>query len=214
MSKLSRRTLIASCAALAATGAAAAVIKTGAEALDAFGGTPSGKRLERIQASPNFSNGAFRNLEPVVDPIDRDGRTGKMLAFLFEDQSAQRPQRPIPSLKTPLGDLPDGSFAWFGHSGFFLRLAGLSIAVDPALHACFPIGGFFKPFPGSDIHQPQDIPALDVLLLTHDHYDHLDMMTVKSIRDRVSRVICPWNWDVGAEFRISIKKPELQGLRP
>lgn len=191
MSKLSRRTLIASCAALAATGAAAAVIKTGAEALDAFGGTPSGKRLERIQASPNFSNGAFRNLEPVVDPIDRDGRTGKMLAFLFEDQSAQRPQRPIPSLKTPLGDLPDGSFAWFGHSGFFLRLAGLSIAVDPALHACFPIGGFFKPFPGSDIHQPQDIPALDVLLLTHDHYDHLDMMTVKSIRDRVSRVICP-----------------------
>ncbi len=192
MLKLSRRSLFASCAALAAAGsAAAAAVKAGVGPFEAFGAAAAGRRLERIEASPNFSNGAFHNLTPVVDPIDRENRTGKMLAFLFEDQSRQRPPAPLPSVKAPLADIPEGSFVWFGHSGFFFKLGGLSIAVDPALHACFPIGGFFEPFPGSDIHQPQDIPPLDVLILTHDHYDHLDMRTVKAIKDRVERVICP-----------------------
>lgn len=202
-----RRKLILSCAALAAASAAGAAVKTGADAFEAFGGTATGKRLERMQASPNFSNGAFCNLEPVVDPIDRDGRTTKMLQFLFEDQSRQRPSAPIPSVKTPLSSIDEGSFVWLGHSGFYLRLGGLSIAVDPALHACFPIGGFFKPFPGSDIHQPEDIPLLDVLLITHDHYDHLDMLTVKAIRDRVGRVICPLG--VGAHLEAWGYAPEV-----
>lgn len=203
---LNRRKLIVSCAALAAAGAAAAA-KTGADALEAFGGTARGRRLERMQASPNFANGAFRNLEPVVDPIDREGGLTKMLGFLFEDQRLQRPPAPVPSLKVPLATIDEGSFVWFGHSGFYLRLGGLSIAVDPALHACFPIGGFFKPFAGADIHQPEDIPPLDVLLLTHDHYDHLDMITVKAIRERVGRVICPLG--VGAHLEAWGYSPEV-----
>ncbi len=206
--RMSRRKLLAAGAALAAAGtAAAAAVKTGAGALEAFGGTPSGRRLERMQASPNFANGAFRNLEPVVDPIDREGGATKMLGFLLEDQSAQRPPAALPSMKAKLSSIEDGSFVWFGHSGFYLRLGGLSIAVDPALHACFPIGGFFKPFPGSDIHRPGDIPPLDVLLLTHDHYDHLDMITVKAIRERVSRVICPLG--VGAHLEAWGYAPEV-----
>ena len=93
---------------------------------------------------------------------------------------------------------------WFGHSGFYLKLAGLAIAVDPALHACFPLGSFFKPFAGADLYQPRDIPALDLLILTHDHYDHLDMLTMRDLKNRTAHVVCPlgvgahleyWGWE-------------------
>ena len=96
-----------------------------------------------------------------------------MLRFLTEDKTGRRPLERIPSIKTDLTTLADGQMVWFGHSGFYLKLAGLAIAVDPALHACFPLGSFFKPFAGADLYQPRDIPALDLLILTHDHYDHL-----------------------------------------
>ncbi len=199
MANSTRRNLLVGAAALVGTSAlAAAVAKTGSAGLSAMGQAPSGKRLDRIQASPNFRNGAFQNLEPVRDPIDQGNRAGKMLGFLFEDQTGQKPSSPILSIKTDLSKLPDGSMVWFGHSGFFFKLDGLSIAVDPSLHACFPIGNFFAPFPGSDIYQPRDIPHLDVLIITHDHYDHLDMITVRDIESRTDRVICPLG--VGAHF--------------
>lgn len=203
MENRTRRNLLIAAGALLGTGAFAGVATTGAAGVSAMGAAPSGKRLERIQASPNFHNGAFQNLEPVVDPIDKGNRAGKMLGFLFEDQTGQKPTSPIPSIKTDLSTLPDGSMVWFGHSGFFFKMDGLSIAVDPSLHACFPVGNFFAPFPGADIYQPRDIPHLDVLILTHDHYDHLDMITVKDIESRTDRVICPlgvgahleyWGW--------------------
>ncbi len=198
-----RRKFLLGSAALLGTGVVAAEIKSGYDGLEAMGRAPSGKRLERIQSSPNFRNGAFRNLEPTNDPIDQGNRAGKMLEFFFEDQSAQRPSSPVPSIKTDLNHLPDGHMVWFGHSGFFFKIDGLNIAVDPSLHACFPIGGFFSPFAGSDIYSPEDIPHLDALILTHDHYDHLDMITVKALNSRCDLAICPlgvgehleyWGW--------------------
>lgn len=189
---MQRRTLLTSAAFLtaAASGPLCAAVREGAQAYCALGAKASGARLERMQASPNFRNGSFHNLSPVVDPIDRNRSSG-LMKFLTEDKSGRRPLDRIPSIKTNLSALAEGQLVWFGHSGFFFKLAGLSIAIDPALHACFPLGGFFKPFPGSDVYQPEDIPALDILLLTHDHYDHLDMLTVQALRERTARVICP-----------------------
>lgn len=199
-----RRTLLTSTVVLAAgTGPLHAAAQEGLKALSALGDSPSGARLERIQASRHFQNGAFRNLTPVIDPIDRN-RSAGLLKFLLEDTADRRPIKRLPSIKTNLNDLADGQMVWFGHSGFFIKLPGLRIAVDPALHSCFPLKSFFKPFPGSDIYQPQDIPALDILLLTHDHYDHLDMDTMLDLKNRTARVICPlgvgahleyWGWD-------------------
>lgn len=80
----------------------------------------------------------------------------------------------------------------------------MRIAVDPALSFSSPFPFLFKPFAGADIYKPRDIPALDLLVLTHDHYDHLDAATMLSLKDRTQRVICPlgvgahlesWGWD-------------------
>lgn len=202
---MQRRTFLCSTAfaAAAAAGPLKAAMQQGSQALCALGSRPSGARLERIQASTHFRNGAFCNLTPVVDPIDRN-RTSGILRFLTEDKTGREPLDPIPAVKTDLTSLSEGRLVWFGHSGFFLRLAAMNIAVDPALHACFPLEGFFKPFAGADLYQPQDIPALDLLILTHDHYDHVDMLTLLELKSRTCRVICPlgvgahlefWGWD-------------------
>ncbi|MCF0253768.1 MAG: MBL fold metallo-hydrolase [Duodenibacillus sp.] len=166
---------------------------------EAFGGKPSGARLARMLASPNYVGGAFVNREPAAELFTaKRSRLRNMLAFLAEDETGQSPGRPVPSVRTDLGALPEDRIVWLGHSGYCLRRAGLTILVDPALSQAFPLPGFFKPFAGADAYQPGDLPAADVLLITHDHYDHLDERTVKAIRSRVGRVICPLG--VGAHF--------------
>ena len=224
---MQRRTILTSAAflAAAAAGPLRAAVQESSRAFSALGAKPTGARLERMQASPNFSNGTFHNLTPVIDPIDRERSSG-MLRFLTEDKTGRRPLERIPSIKTDLSTLADGQMVWFGHSGFYLKLAGLSIAVDPALHACFPLGGFFKPFAGADLYQPRDIPALDLLILTHDHYDHLDMLTMRDLKNRTAHVVCPlgvgahleyWGWeaerimemDWGEKIAISAKSPPI-----
>lgn len=201
---ISRRTLLGVTAMVTGAAATGAVARTAACGLSALGQSPSGKRLERIAASPHFRNGAFHNLEPVVDLMDRDDGWRKLLAFMFEDDSQQKPTAAVASVKTDLTTLSDGQMVWFGHSGFFLRMAGKNFLIDPALTASFPVSGFFMPFAGADIYQPEDIPHIDYLILTHDHYDHLDMHTVVHIASRTDRVICPlgvgahleyWGWE-------------------
>ena len=141
----------------------------------------------------------------MVDPIDRNRSEG-VLRFLLDDAAGRRPLGRIPSIKTDLASLPEGQMVWFGHSGFFLHLGGLRIAVDPGLNACFPLNGFFTPFAGADIYRARDIPPLDLLILTHDHYDHVDMTPLLELKSRTARVICPlgvgahleyWGWDPG-----------------
>ena len=55
----------------------------------------------------------------------------------------------------------------------------------------FPFSLSLKAFRGTDIYRPEDLPHVDYLIITHDHYDHLDYKTVKEIRKRVNQVFCP-----------------------
>ena len=110
---MQRRTVLTSVAflAAAAAGPLCAAVQEGTQAFSALGSKPTGARLERMQASPNFSNGTFHNLTPVIDPIDRERSSG-MLRFLTEDKTGRRPLERIPSIKTDLLRSPTGR--WFG----------------------------------------------------------------------------------------------------
>lgn len=73
-----------------------------------------------------------------------------------------------------------------------MTLGGKRMLVDPVLTSEFPVSlMMMKPFPGSDIYSPADIPPIDILIITHDHYDHLDYGTIRDIKERVGLVICP-----------------------
>jgi L-ascorbate metabolism protein UlaG (beta-lactamase superfamily) len=79
---------------------------------------------------------------------------------------------------------------WFGHSSYFIQIDGKKILVDPVFcgHAS-PFKFMIKAFKGTDIYTAKDIPDLDYLIITHDHWDHLDYKTVIELKPRVGKVI-------------------------
>ena len=107
----------------------------------------------------------------------------------------------IPVIKTDLKNLPaDGDLlVWFGHSSFMLRLSGQIILVDPVFIEASPIFFVNRPFIGTDYYKPLMMPEhIDYIVISHDHYDHLDYKTVKQLRSRVGKVLCPLG--IGADF--------------
>ncbi|MBR6907374.1 hypothetical protein IKN40_02470 [bacterium] len=57
--------------------------------------------------------------------------------------------------------------------------------MDPTLVSGSPVPFINKPFPCADVYKTEDIPAIDYLIITHDHYDHLDYFTVKPLKNRI-----------------------------
>lgn len=193
-----RRRLLLGGAAFAGLTAAGAAAGSAVMARADFGALPTGERLKRIQASPHWQDGSFHNLVPMELSASGRSRLEIMRDFLLDRNPQRFPSAPVPHIKTHFAAVPDNHMVWLGHSGFFIHWAGLKVLIDPALHQAFPVPGFYKPFPGTDCWEPADLPAADLLLITHDHYDHLDYRTVLDLKNRVRRVVCPLG--VGAHF--------------
>ncbi len=164
--------------------------------LPRFGKFPSGERLERIRRSPNYRDGQFHNLVPTE--IMTSKSFGKLLKtfnkMVFGKKSTLKPPFPLPMVKRDLQHLaPDDDFyVWFGHSSYLLSIHGVTILVDPVFITASPVSFVNKPFPGTDCYLPEDMPEqIDILVITHDHYDHLDCETIERIKGRVKRVVCP-----------------------
>ena len=89
---------------------------------------------------------------------------------------------------------------WFGHSAALVKTATANILFDPSFsHYAGPISGLVKAFEGTNANNHKDMPVIDLLVISHDHYDHLDYVTVKKLRKKVKRVIVPMG--VGSHFR-------------
>lgn len=158
-----------------------------------FGALPKGERLERVKKSPNYRDGAFRNL--VEKPTLTEGYTmmGEIWNTVFKDHPRRAPLDSLPSVKTNLKSLSPESnvMVWFGHSSFFLQLDGVKILVDPVFSGkASPLPGSIKAYKGSDIYTVDDMPEIDYMLLSHDHYDHLDYETVQALKNKVKFVTC------------------------
>jgi L-ascorbate metabolism protein UlaG (beta-lactamase superfamily) len=155
-----------------------------------FGSLPSGKRLERIEKSPNYKNGEFQNVRPFV-VIKPRNLFESLINFLFAKKQNKCEQQ-IPSIKTDLINLNKAEevLVWFGHSSYFLQIDENRILVDPVFsEVSSPVPFFPKAFPGANIYQPKDLPEIDFLVITHDHWDHLDYETVRRLKFKT--VICP-----------------------
>ncbi len=157
-----------------------------------FGKEPSGERLARIERSPNYRDGVFQNEQPTL--MMKEGVTypGVLKDFLFNRSDRQTPLSPLPWQKIDLSalDPKEDVFVWFGHSSFFMQIDGKRILVDPVLSgSASPVSFTNKSYPGSDAYTPADIPAIDLLLITHDHWDHLDYETLTQLRPRIKRIV-------------------------
>ncbi|WP_405283172.1 MBL fold metallo-hydrolase [Gaopeijia maritima] len=174
----------------------------------AFGAKPSGARLARIERSPQYRNGRFHN--PLARRSD-----GASLATIWEfftgGSPHRRPTAPPPHLRRTASDFADPPEAprvtWLGHASLLVEIDGVRILIDPVWGE--------RPSPFGWVgtrrfHEPplalDDLPPLDAVLLSHDHYDHLDLPTVRALAGRVPRWITPLGvgahlerWGVAAE---------------
>lgn len=167
----------------------------------AFGRLPRGERRQRIERSPNFRDGAFRNRQPTQLMTSGRGRAGTMLRFLFGSRPQNlRPTAPLHVVDTDLTALDPQQelFIWLGHSSYLIQTGGRRLLVDPVLVQAAPLKFLNRPFPRTDLYTPERMPDVDYLVITHDHWDHLDYATVRRLRGRVGRVICPLG--VGEHF--------------
>ncbi|HLZ88749.1 MAG TPA: MBL fold metallo-hydrolase [Puia sp.] len=155
--------------------------------LKSFGKAPAGPRLQRISRSSHYRDGSFQNLVPTT-VTRKDANFLKMLKEYRNRPADTAPPKPLPSIRTDLRTLPSGqaSIVWFGHSSYLLKLDTTHILVDPVFSGnASPVSFFAKAFPGADVYKPGDMPdRLEAILLTHDHYDHLDYKTILQLKHR------------------------------
>lgn len=157
-----------------------------------FGRTPRGERLERVKNSPHYSDGKFQNIHTTRAITSDRGYPGAISDFLFGKKERIYPETALPVIKEDLWKLnrEDNLLVWFGHSSYLLQIDGVRILVDPVFYDASPVSFFNKYFKGTDVFRPEDIPEIDYLIISHDHWDHLDYKTVTALKDRIGKVIC------------------------
>lgn len=156
-----------------------------------FGKLPDGNRLIRIKQSQHYLNGQFQNLSPTMLSTGNKSRWQVFYEFVFDRIENLTPPAPLLSIKTDLSRLPidRNFFIWFGHSSYLIQLDGKRFLIDPVLVAGSPLPFINKMFDGSNIYTPDEIPEIDYLIITHDHWDHLDYQTVSLLIPKVKQVI-------------------------
>ncbi len=155
-----------------------------------FGKLPTGERLTKIEKSPNYKDGSFSNLNHTPQ-ITAKGGFLKIMKDMLTAKN-RRPVDVIPSVKTNLLNLDRDKdiLVWFGHSSYFIQIDGKRFLVDPVFCGnASPFSFMIKSFKGSDIYTPDDLPEVDYLIITHDHWDHLDYKTIKDLKPKIGKVV-------------------------
>lgn len=158
-----------------------------------FGRLPEGERLERIKKSPRYADGTFHNLLPTPILTDGSGVISSLLQSFFVKKDNPVPPGPVPTIKTSLKSLNRNTdtVIWLGHSSFFIQLGGKRILIDPVLSDyAAPFSFSNRAFPGSNPFTAEDMPEIDVLLVSHDHWDHLDYPALTALRPKIKQVFC------------------------
>lgn len=171
-----------------------------------FGRKPDAKRKKAFAAVPNYRKGQFQN--PVPTPsFSEDSNMLKAMREFMRRHADTVPEKPLPIVKTDLlqADRSANVLVWFGHSSYYLQVEGCRILVDPVFsNNASPVPGSVVAFKGPDQFSIDDIPNCDLLLISHDHWDHLDYATIKQLKGRIGKVICGlgvaehftyWGWD-------------------
>ena len=182
-----------------------------------FGGDISKEQQKKYANSENFQGAVFVNHKKV----DLDAGLGKILSmsrkFFFEKVPNGRPQNDINIQKIDSADIAEyhspTRLIWFGHSAFLLQMNHKIILIDPMfgdVPAPHPwLGG--KRFSSKLPIAVEELPKIDAVIISHDHYDHLDYGSIKKLKDKVEMFYTPLGvgihlkaWGVEAERIIEL----------
>jgi L-ascorbate metabolism protein UlaG (beta-lactamase superfamily) len=154
--------------------------------MKSFGARADGERLERMHASPRWGGDSFRNVHPVLPGLrDPAARAPTLTEFMCGGER-RVPLAPLPSVdprdawrQTPASGL---RATWLGHSTVLLEIDGYRVLTDPVWGPRASPSQLlgpkrFQPVPVS----LRAMPAVDAIVISHDHYDHLDYPTIKAL---------------------------------
>lgn len=159
---------------------------------DRFGAVASGERLARMKSMPNYKDGAFENLEPTPAMAEEATFFDALTTMLFSKDKRNVPTDSLPVIQTDLHNLPIDSnvYVWFGHSSYYMQLDGKRILVDPVFSKyATPVRISVRAFNSTYEYAVEDMPDIDILFITHDHWDHLDYNTFKKLHPRVKHIV-------------------------
>ncbi|MFC2082314.1 MBL fold metallo-hydrolase [Bacteroidota bacterium] len=158
------------------------------------------KPLSKIDSSPQFKDGKFHNHVSWEQP-DVGEYIGTMWDFVFSDND-RTPESNLPSMKADIQkfsnkDSNQLNAAWLGHSSLMINIDGYKILTDPVFETRV---SFFGParYNGDTPLDINELPEIDLVLISHNHYDHLNNYTIERINNKVKRFIVPLA--VGAEL--------------
>ncbi|GGD90331.1 membrane protein [Paenibacillus nasutitermitis] len=161
----------------------------------AFGGKASPAAKASYRQLDHYANGKFINATPAPMSMNMKTLLG-LLRDYARTNTNRRPARPIQVVKTAVpyaGNSGQAVVRWFGHSALMLELDGKILLIDPMFGAApspVPIFGG-KRYSKTAPLALEQLPPIDVVLISHDHYDHLDYGSIMKIKDRVKQFIVP-----------------------
>ena len=150
-----------------------------------------GARNGGYSFSLNFIDGKFKNLVDTSMTSGDGSMVVSMYEFFFKKHEDVFPKETIQTEEVDLkllSNLKEGevAVAWLGNSTVLIKTKDITILTDPVLNGkrVPPLHLGPKPFPYSTTYDIDNLPKVDVVLISHDHYDHLDMETIKKLKDK------------------------------
>ena len=159
-----------------------------------FGASPSGNHLEKIKRSQNYAENRFVNLIPTSMDMGPKDILQTMKEWMSGGDN-RIPTKELPSqFETAQNNAQDSltKFVWYGHSAFLMEIDGKFILLDPMLgSSASPVPFMTKRFAYTNPIDIDQINHVDAIILSHDHYDHLDYPSIMKLKDKVNHFYTP-----------------------
>lgn len=177
-----------------------------ATAWRAFGKRPVGERLQRMEASAQWDGGGFENPQPLRN--DAWGMvTGATEGSKYAAPSGAVPVEAVSGARFRTAPATGLRVTWLGHSTQLIEIDGLRILTDPVWGPRASPWSYLGPERWYDPPLPLDeLPTLDAVVISHDHYDHLDMPTITALAATNTKFLVPLG--VGAHLEYWGVAPE------
>ncbi|WP_413943576.1 MBL fold metallo-hydrolase [Bdellovibrio sp. HCB-162] len=164
--------------------------------LPVFGSSPNGEQVESFKKSPQFRDGKFVNRIPdVLEKMRKEAFSVSTIMEWLAKGEGRVPATSLPEVKPDLNEFlkpcQDVKVIWFGHSTFLLNFSGKIILVDPVFSgSASPVSFMVQRFQ-APVLKLEELPKIDLILISHDHYDHLDMETMKFFAKKENKFLTP-----------------------
>ncbi|MEC7987375.1 MAG: MBL fold metallo-hydrolase [Myxococcota bacterium] len=161
-----------------------------------LGSDPSGEHLQRISQSPQYDPKSKRFVNPNQEEYDKMMKAFDFQALLhkrFFGKEVRTPSQTMPEIKPDLLQFLQSdslTYHWLGHSTILARLDSQTLLLDPIFTNAAPVPlaiGRFQP----PVLRPEELPKIDAIFISHDHYDHLDRPSILPFKDTQTHFFVP-----------------------